>query len=131
MRRLAAVLALALLASPAMAKTKSAKEPRAGQFCSKAAVGSTTQDSKWYDSGMQGGQEGQAALDKEVGIPELHTLDRESQAPRTDFDAARLAAIAAECAAAIPDTAFTLGRPVANSASSAQPISRWHVIRRL
>ena len=65
MRRLAAVLALALLASPAMAKTKSAKEPRAGQFCSKAAVGSTTQDSKWYDSGMQGGQEEQAALDKE------------------------------------------------------------------
>jgi len=78
-RRLAAALALALLASPAMAKTKSAKEPRAGQFCSKAAVGSTTQDSKGATLGMQGGQEGQAALDKEVGIPEPHTLDRESR----------------------------------------------------
>jgi len=29
-----------------MAKTKPAKEPRAGQFCSKAAVGTTAQDSK-------------------------------------------------------------------------------------
>src|SRR5205814_5161451 len=35
----------------------------------------------------------------------FYTLDRESQAPRTDFDAARLAAIAADCSAAIPDTA--------------------------
>jgi hypothetical protein len=62
----------------------------------------------------------------------LYTLDRESQEPRTDFDAARLAAIAADCAAAIADTAFTLGRPVANSASAAQPdIRSWHVIRRL
>jgi len=62
----------------------------------------------------------------------FYTLDRESQAPRTDFDAARLAAIAADCAAAITDTALTLGRPVANSASSAQPdISSWRVIRRL
>ena len=46
MRRLAAVLALALLASPAMAKGKSAKEPRVGQFCAKAAVGTTAQDAK-------------------------------------------------------------------------------------
>jgi hypothetical protein len=62
----------------------------------------------------------------------LYTFDRESQEPRTDFDAARLAAIAADCAAAIADTAFTLGRPVANSASAAQPdIRSWHVIRRL
>jgi len=62
----------------------------------------------------------------------FYTLDRESQAPRADFDAARLAAIAADCAAAITDTALTLGRPVANSASSAQPdISSWRVIRRL
>ena len=29
-----------------MAKTKSAKEPRAGQFCSKAAVDTTAQDPK-------------------------------------------------------------------------------------
>ncbi len=62
----------------------------------------------------------------------LYTLDRQSQEPRTDFDAARLAAIAADCAAAIPDTAFTLGRPVANSAGAAQTdISSWRVIRRL
>jgi hypothetical protein len=62
----------------------------------------------------------------------LYTLDRESQAPRADFDAARLAAIAADCAAVITDTAFTLGRPVANSASAAQSdINSWHVIRRL
>ena len=46
MRRIAAALALSLLVSPAMAKTKTAKEPRAGQFCSKAAVGTTAQDSK-------------------------------------------------------------------------------------
>ena len=46
MRRLAAALALALLVSPAIAKPKSAKEPRAGQYCSKGAVGSTVQDSK-------------------------------------------------------------------------------------
>ncbi len=62
----------------------------------------------------------------------FYTLDRESQAPRTDFDAAGLAAIAANCAAAIPDTAFTLGHPVANSTSAAQTdISSWRVIRRL
>ena len=46
MRRIAAALALALLVSPAMAKTKSAKAPRAGQFCAKAAVGTTSQDAK-------------------------------------------------------------------------------------
>src|SRR5713226_4567171 len=51
----------------------------------------------------------------------FYTLDRKNQAPRTDFDAARLAVIATECAAAIPDTGFTLGRPIANSASAAQP----------
>lgn len=36
MRAIAAALALALLASPAFAKGKSAKTPRAGQFCSSA-----------------------------------------------------------------------------------------------
>ena len=62
----------------------------------------------------------------------LYTLDRESQERRSDFDAARLAAIAAGCAGAIPDAEFTLGRPIANSASGAQPdIRSWHVIRRL
>jgi hypothetical protein len=41
MRRIAAGLAIALLFSPAIAKGKSAKEPRAGQFCAKAAIGTT------------------------------------------------------------------------------------------
>jgi hypothetical protein len=45
----AAALAFALLASPAFAKSKSStatKGPRVGQFCSKAAVGTTAQDAK-------------------------------------------------------------------------------------
>jgi len=46
MRRIAAAIGIALLVSSAMAKTKSAKEPRAGQYCSKGAVGPTIQDSK-------------------------------------------------------------------------------------
>jgi hypothetical protein len=45
MRTIAAALAFALLASPAFAKSKS-KEPRAGQFCPKASVGTTSQDAK-------------------------------------------------------------------------------------
>ena len=45
MRTIAAALAFALLASPGFAKGKS-KTPRAGQFCGKAALGSTVQDTK-------------------------------------------------------------------------------------
>src|SRR5881275_3343493 len=44
----------------------------------------------------------------------LYTLDRVTQAPRADFDAARLQAIAASCAEAIEDTHLTLARPVVN-----------------
>ena len=51
------------------------------------------------------------------GPPEVtYTLDRNSQAPRLDFDAERLKAIAAGCAEAIDDADFTLGRPVGGTA---------------
>jgi hypothetical protein len=45
----------------------------------------------------------------------LYTLDRNSQAPRSDFDAERLKAIAAGCAEAIDDAHFTLSGPVVNN----------------
>jgi len=62
----------------------------------------------------------------------LYTLDRDSQAPRPDLDAAMLKAIAARCADAIKNTHFTLGRAVVNSAGGAQPDARgWKVIRSL
>ena len=47
MRTLAAALALALLAQPALARTRNAKKgPRAGGYCSKSAVGTTSTDKK-------------------------------------------------------------------------------------
>jgi hypothetical protein len=46
----------------------------------------------------------------------LYTLDRNSQAPRSDFDAERLKVIAAGCTEAIDDAHFTLSGPVVNSA---------------
>jgi len=62
----------------------------------------------------------------------LYTLDRDSQAPRPDLDAATLAAIAGRCADAIKDTEFTLARPVVNSAGSAQTdVRSWKVVREL
>ena len=62
----------------------------------------------------------------------LYTLDRDSQAPRPDFDAATLKAIAARCADAINDTHFTLGRPVVNSAGGSQTdVRSWRVVRAL
>jgi hypothetical protein len=62
----------------------------------------------------------------------LYTLDRDSQAPRPDLDAATLAAIAARCADAIKDTHFTLGRPVVMSAGRAErDVRSWKVIRSL
>jgi len=62
----------------------------------------------------------------------LYTLDRNSQAPRPDFDAERLKAIAAKCAEAIDDAYFTLGRPVVNSAGGGeQDVRSWNVIRSL
>jgi 2'-5' RNA ligase len=62
----------------------------------------------------------------------LYTLDRDSQAPRPDIAAAMLAAIAARCGEAITDTAFTLGRPVVNSAGGSQTdVRSWKVVRQL
>jgi hypothetical protein len=62
----------------------------------------------------------------------LYTLDRDSEAPRPDLDAAMLRAIAARCAEAITDTHFTLGRPVVNSAGGSQTeIRSWKVVREL
>src|SRR5438445_13830013 len=62
----------------------------------------------------------------------LYTLDRDSQAPRPDLDAAMLAAIAARCADAIKDTEFTLARPVVNSAGGAQTdVRSWKAVREL
>ena len=75
-----------------------------------------------------------------VGAPPLipphislfYTLDRNSQAPRPDFDAERLKAIAAGCAEAIDDAHFTLGRPVVSSAGGdEQDVRSWNVIRSL
>src|SRR5947207_2588191 len=50
----------------------------------------------------------------------LYTLDRDSQDHRPDLDAEMLAAIAARCAEAIKELAFTLARPVVNSSGAAQ-----------
>jgi len=62
----------------------------------------------------------------------LYTLDRDSQAPRPDLDAATLAAIAARCADAIKDTEFTLARPVVNSTGGSQTnVRSWKVVREL
>jgi hypothetical protein len=61
----------------------------------------------------------------------LYTLDRNSQAPRPDFDAERLKAIATRCAEAIDDAHFTLGRPVVNSAGGEHDVRGWNVIRSL
>src|SRR5205823_13091585 len=62
----------------------------------------------------------------------LYTLDRNNQAPRPDFDAERLKAIAAGCAEAIDDAHFTLSGPVVNSAGGGeQDVRSWNVIRSL
>jgi hypothetical protein len=46
MRPLAAVLALTLLATPALARSRARKGPRIGGDCPKSAVGTTSTDSK-------------------------------------------------------------------------------------
>jgi len=74
-----------------------------------------------------------------VGAPELipphlsllYTLDGDSQAPRPDFDAALLTAIAARCVEAITDTHFTLSRPVVSASGSEIDVRRWKVLRSL
>jgi len=75
-----------------------------------------------------------------VGAPELipphisslYTIDRVTQAPRSDFDAERLKVIASRCAEEITDTHFTLGRPVVNNAGGGESNVRgWRAIREL
>jgi hypothetical protein len=75
-----------------------------------------------------------------VGAPPLipphislfYTLDRVTQAPRPDFNAETLAAIAARCADAIADMHFTLARPVANGSGATETdVRSWKVIRSL
>jgi len=47
MRLLAAALAFSLIAAPALARSKNAKKgPKAGNYCSKSAVGTTSTDNK-------------------------------------------------------------------------------------
>jgi hypothetical protein len=46
MRLVAAALALSMLAAPAFARRSSSKGPRAGGYCSKSAVGTTSTDKK-------------------------------------------------------------------------------------
>jgi hypothetical protein len=46
MRLLAAALALSLVAAPAFARRTSSKGPRAGGYCPKSAVGTTSTDKK-------------------------------------------------------------------------------------
>jgi hypothetical protein len=73
-----------------------------------------------------------------VGAPALipphvslfYTIDRATQEPRPDLDAAALAAIADRCRAMIGDTHFTLGRPIANgSAGPESDVRSWKAIR--
>jgi len=62
----------------------------------------------------------------------LYTLDRVSQAQRSDLNAEVLAAIAARCADAIKDEVITLTRPVVNSAGGPQAdVRTWKVVRSL
>ena len=62
----------------------------------------------------------------------LYTLDGVTQAPRPDFDAEKLKAIAVRCAEAIPDTHVILGRPVINSAGGGETnVRAWEIIREL
>jgi 2'-5' RNA ligase len=75
-----------------------------------------------------------------VGAPELipphisllYTLDRQSETPRSAFDAEKLKAIAAVCADEIRDMHFILARPAVNSAGGGETNVRgWRVMREL
>ena len=62
----------------------------------------------------------------------LYTLDRDTQAPRPDFDAERRPEIAARGTDEIDDTHFTLGRPVVNNAGGGESNVRgWRAMREL
>jgi hypothetical protein len=63
----------------------------------------------------------------------LYTLDGATQGPRPDLDVGRLTAIAARCAAAIPDMHFLLGRPIVHSSggSGNADLRSWQIMREL
>jgi hypothetical protein len=61
MRRLAAALALALIAAPAVAKKK---DPRAGAFCAKKDVGMTVQSKSGDTLECKAGKKGKARWTK-------------------------------------------------------------------
>lgn len=62
----------------------------------------------------------------------LYTLDEGTQQPRSDLDAATLPAIAAECAARIPDQRLSLGRAVVHdSGADLTNVRGWRIIREL
>jgi hypothetical protein len=59
MRTLAAALALAVLAAPAWARARNnSKGPRAGGYCSKSAVGTTSTDKKGVSLECKAGRNG-------------------------------------------------------------------------
>ena len=65
MRTLSAVLALSLLAAPAFARRgNSSKGPRAGGYCSKNAVGTTSTDSKGVSLECKADRKGRARWTK-------------------------------------------------------------------
>jgi hypothetical protein len=71
----------------------------------------------------------------EVDPPHIslfYTLDHHTQCPRPGLDAAKLAAIACDCAARIGDAGFTLARPVVVSSDGEWTnVRSWKVIRGL
>ena len=71
MRRLALVLSLSLLASPAFARKAAAtgtgttaKGPRAGEFCAKTAIGTNATDAKGVAIHCKAGKNGRARWSK-------------------------------------------------------------------
>jgi hypothetical protein len=61
MRSLAAALAIVLLAAPAWARTRnSSKGPRAGGYCSKSAIGTTSTDRRGVSLQCKAGRNGKA-----------------------------------------------------------------------
>jgi hypothetical protein len=65
MRTLAAALAVTLLAAPAFARrSNSSKGPRAGGYCSKSAVGTTSTDSKGMALACKADRKGRARWTK-------------------------------------------------------------------
>jgi len=64
MRLVAAALAFSLLAAPAFARRSSSKGPRAGGYCPKSAVGTTSTDKKGATLECKADGKGQARWTK-------------------------------------------------------------------